>query len=275
MPGFNQEEYVRLAQETVAACTQGKYRAPSGKTVLFQPQLLASIAGTRSIAPGEHLALGSKGQSHTEISVRNMTTLSAAQDLIGRALNPVILNFASAKSPGGGFLRGANAQEEYLARSTALYSCLAGNPMYDFHQLQKDPLYSDHMIYSPAVPVIRDDEGMLLEDPYFVGIISAPAVNASRLDAGRHREIEPAMTGRIARILRLGLAQGHDAIVLGAWGCGVFRNEPALVARWFGKALRGKFRGSYREVVFAVLDQTSQEKFIGPFRKEFGGQIDV
>ena len=56
---------------------------------------------------------------------------------------------ASAKHPGGGFLGGARAQEESLARSSGLYACINGNPMYDHHKAHGDAMYTDYAIYSP------------------------------------------------------------------------------------------------------------------------------
>src|SRR5919108_730072 len=80
--------------------------------------------------------------------------------------DPCCLNFASAKHPGGGFLGGARAQEETLARASGLYASLVGNPMYAFHKAQDDPMYSNYAIYAPDVPVLRTDEGLLLSEPY-------------------------------------------------------------------------------------------------------------
>jgi len=111
--------------------------------------------------------------------------------------HPVLLNFASATNPGGGFLNGARAQEEYLARSSCLYECIRPNAMYPFHLADYDPLYRDFLIYSPGVPVIRDDYGTLLEVPYTIAMITCAAVNASRLAAERRHEIGPTMLRRI------------------------------------------------------------------------------
>ena len=85
--------------------------------------------------------------------VTNETSLSAA-----RRMGPdaACLVFASAKNPGGGFLSGAQAQEESIARSSALYPCqTAAGEFYSFHRRQGDLRYSDRVIYSPHVPVIR------------------------------------------------------------------------------------------------------------------------
>jgi uncharacterized protein (TIGR02452 family) len=86
------------------------------------------------------------GEYATNVEITNETTLSAATRLIQQGLKTVVLNFASATSPGGGFLNGARAQEEYLARSSCLYQCIRHNPMYEYHRTQNDPLYSDYMI---------------------------------------------------------------------------------------------------------------------------------
>src|SRR5207253_843688 len=99
------------------------------------------------------------------------TTLASARRLVAAGQRPAALNFASAKHPGGGFLNGALAQEESLARSSALYACLVGNPMYTFHQAQSDALYTDYAIYSPDVPVFRGDDGALLPEPYLCSFI--------------------------------------------------------------------------------------------------------
>ena len=73
------------------------------------------------------------GIRRTEITVVNETTLTAARRLAMAGNVPVALNFASATLPGGDFLDGALGQEESLTRSTGLYACLLGNPMYDFN----------------------------------------------------------------------------------------------------------------------------------------------
>ena len=165
----------------------------------------------------------------------------------------------------------ARAQEEYLARSSGLYACLRTNPMYAFHCARHDPLYTDYVIYSPAVPVFRADDGTLLETPYTVGMITSPAVNAAALPPERNAEIGPAMWLRILKVLAAGIAHGHDSIVLGAWGCGAFGNDGAEIAELFRQALQENFRGAYRQVLFAILDWSREKRFIGPFQPAFGG----
>ena len=214
------------------------------------------------------------GSYQTQIEVANETTLAAVQRLRGSGYHPVALNFASATHPGGGFLSGALAQEEYLARSSGIYACLAQNPMYAFHRARHDPLYTNYVIYSPEVPVFRADDGALLETPYTVGIITSPAVNASALHSDRQAEIRPAMWLRILKVLSVGVLHAHDSIVLGAWGCGAFGNDSSEIAQLFRKALEENLKRAYRQVIFAILDWSPEKRFIGPFQRVFAGGSD-
>jgi uncharacterized protein (TIGR02452 family) len=256
-------------EEAVAIGEQGEYQAPSGDKVDIKSLVSAAVAGTVTYPPDKPTKDSGKGPHSTRIEVVNETTLSAGKRLIDAGCSAVVLNFASAKRPGGGFLSGARAQEEYLARSSCLYQCIRSNPMYSFHRASYDPLYSNYAIYSPGVPVIRDDNGSLLEQPYTISMITSPAANANRVEPQRRAEIVPAMWRRILKVLSLGIEHGHDCIVLGAWGCGAFGNDGREIARLFHKALSENFRGAYRRVIFAIVDWSSERAFIGPFEEQF------
>jgi uncharacterized protein (TIGR02452 family) len=184
------------------------------------------------------------------------------------------LNFASAKNPGGGFLNGSQAQEESLARASGLYACISPHrAMYEANRRCPSCLYTDHIIYSPDVPVFRDDADALLDEPYLVSFLTAPAVNAGVVRAREPQNatrIEAVMLGRVEKVLAVAAVNGHDALVLGAWGCGVFGNEPEQVAGWFAAHLTGtgRFRAAFRRVVFAVLDRTPGMATIEPFIRQ-------
>jgi uncharacterized protein (TIGR02452 family) len=153
-----------------------------------------------------------------------------------------------------------------------LVACIEGNPMYARNAALRDALYLDDAIYSPGVPVFRDDAGELLAEPYLCAFITAPAVNPGVVlerDRSRWAEVRATMARRVDRVLAIAKLHGHSALVLGAWGCGVFRNEPAQVAGLFAEALAGPFRGAFVEVVFAVLDSSPERRFIGPFEQVF------
>ena len=83
-------------------------------------------------------------------------------------------------------------------------------------------------------------------------------------------EIEDVMRGRIGKVLLTGLHHGHDAIVLGAWGCGAFGNDPRIFARLFKESIDKDVSGAYRKIVFAIVDAWQDRRTIGPFREVFG-----
>ena len=178
----------------------------------------------------------------------------------------MVLNFASPTVPGGGFLAGERAQEEYHCRSSALFACQVGGPMYAFHAQQANALRSDAMIYSPDVPVFRDDEHRKLEEPFRVAFISAAACDARDVAPLDQPKIAGAMGARIVKVLATAQANGHDALVLGAWGCGNFANDPGLIAELFRQALHGPFRGAFRHVIFAIVETDPAQPCLHQFR---------
>jgi uncharacterized protein (TIGR02452 family) len=133
-------------------------------------------------------------------------------------------------------------------------------------------MYTDYAIYSPDVPVFKSDDGDPLPEPYPCSFITSPAVNAGVVRErapGREPEIRAAMARRIDKVLAIMAGHGHDAAVLGAWGCGVFKNDPEVIAELFREALVGRFDGAFARVTFAVLDWSADEHFIRPFREWF------
>lgn len=193
-----------------------------------------------------------------------------------------VLNFASAKNPGGGFLKGAQAQvvfsvldrplsyakylqEESLARSSTLYASLmtnAGQQFYSSHKRDpKNGYYSHAMIYSPRVVFFRNDAGEWTE-PMKVDLIVSAAVNAGvarrHLSNGDESPIALAMKERMARILFLFETKGMRHLVLGSFGTGVFQNRVDVVASLWADLLAvdgARFKQSFDSVVFAVLDE--------------------
>jgi uncharacterized protein (TIGR02452 family) len=214
------------------------------------------------------------GKHPTRITITNETTLAAARRLAQACGRVVALNFASARHPGGGWLSGARAQEESLARASGLVACMADDPMYVRHAQLRDALYTSSAIYTPDVPMFRDDTGQLLDTPYLVAFVTAPAVNAGVVlarDPSRRNAVTTTMRERIAGVLAIAAIHGHIALVLGAWSCGVFQNDPAEIAGLFAAALHGPFQGTFADVIFAVLDTSVERRFIGPFEQAFCG----
>jgi uncharacterized protein (TIGR02452 family) len=210
------------------------------------------------------------------IEVTPETTHAAARRLVENegATRLLVLNFASAKNAGGGFLGGSRAQEESLARSSALYATLqASQEYYDRNRQAGTTLYTDHAIVSPDVPVFREDDGTLLDRPYEVTFFTMPAVNvgALRENSEAIRQVEPTMAGRVEKLLAFAAAEGFEDLLLGAWGCGVFRNDPRTIARLFHEALLGPdaWASKFRRIVFAVYDLTDHGENRVPFEEMF------
>ena len=261
-------------QEVVRILAAGHYTAPSGTRVEIANDVRLGKDATRSIRFDEPLPLSPPRPSGTAtIEVTGETTLAASRRLFERHGDVCALNFASAHHAGGGFLSGARAQEESLARASALYACLEGDPMYAFHASPRDPMYSDWAIHSPRVPVLRDDAGSLLERPWPCSFLTCAAVNAKVVlerDPGRTAEVERVMARRIARVLDVLESAGDRHVVLGAWGCGVFGNDTKAIARLFAEALAAR-EGAFDHVVFAILDTSPEQRFRGPFVEVLAG----
>ncbi|MGL6074802.1 MAG: TIGR02452 family protein [Fimbriiglobus sp.] len=257
----------KMAEETLAALMQGHYTTPSGTVVPLLEMQEAALEGTITYLPDSPLPRIPEARFHTRYSVANESTFEATERLAEAA--PVIaLNFASAKNPGGGFLGGAVAQEECLCRASGLYPTIQSSPMYGVHFSERG-FYTHSAIYSPNVPVLRRDDGTWLEALYRCSFITCAAVNAGIVPKEKSARVRQVMKERIDVVLRLMAGHGYERIVLGAWGCEVFRNHPVTIADLFQEALRARFHGVFAEVHFAVLSRGGDQNF-EPFRERFG-----
>jgi uncharacterized protein (TIGR02452 family) len=209
-----------------------------------------------------------------------VTRLSSVEAIIreNSGLKTAVLNFASAKNPGGGFLGGAVAQEESLARSSSLYASLTKDlTMYQFNRSNTTFLYSDYMIYSPEVVFWMNDAGEFLEKPVSVNVITSPAPNKNAmLQHNRQNEIdriEAVFRQRMDKLFALALHQEVECLILGAWGCGVFRNDPVLVSRYFKEALETKYKDQFRRIVFAIYGR-KDEHMLNAFKQAFEVEVE-
>jgi len=264
-------ERVQVAQDTLNIIKQGHYQHPQAGTVNLQLEIDRCTEQTQLFTPKQLADLKPVPPTHqnTQIEVINETTLAGAKRLYDQQTFQRIgvLNFASAKNAGGGFLGGSQAQEESLARSSALYASLQRCPeYYDYHRRQnKSLLYSDHMIYTPGCPVFKQDSGELLASPYQVDFITSPAPNygaTARNQPDALAQLKTVFIKRIRTVLTLAAHQGCDALILGAWGCGVFANRPQSVAEWFAEQLvkEGEFAQSFRHISFSIPEDSRAPK---------------
>ncbi|MFF3677676.1 TIGR02452 family protein [Streptomyces sp. NPDC002120] len=264
-----------IARENAEILAAGGYRTRSGRQVSLAAALAEAKAGTRIYGPNRVVPDGEvvRGSEPTAVEVTDESTTVAARRLAtgGQAAAPgpdavpvAALNFASARNPGGGYVRGAKAQEEALCRASALYETLLEAPeYYEVHRAERSTFYTDRVIHSPGVPVFRDDRGELLEAPFRVGFLTSPAPNAGtirRQEPQRVAEIPGALVRRAELVLEVAALHGYRRLVLGAWGCGVFQNDPAQVAEAFRGLLAGRFAGVFERVVFGVLDRKPETR---------------
>ncbi|RDG35136.1 TIGR02452 family protein [Streptomyces corynorhini] len=270
-----------IAKETEEIVRTGGYRTADGRDIDLRRAVDAAVAGTRMYGPGpvappprERGTHPRAARAEATVEVTGESSLDAARRLTETGPGAVaVLNFASARNPGGGYLNGAQAQEEALCRGSALYATLRRAPeFYAHHRAEPSPFYSDRVIHSPGVPVFRDDRGRLLDTPYEAGFLTAAAPNAgviARNLPGEVPLIASALAARAERVLETAAGRGYRRLVLGAWGCGVFRNDPATVAGSFAALLTGggRFADRFDEAVFAVLDRTPEQATLMAFRR--------
>jgi uncharacterized protein (TIGR02452 family) len=266
-------ERAAIARETQAIVAAGRYER-DGRTVDIAASVAAARRGSHLHLPDDPaLDLAPAAAGAGSVEVTGETTLQAAARLAADGHTDVAaLNFASAYKPGGGYLNGAEAQEEALARASALAECLVAVPeFYEFHRRQQDPCYSDRVVCSPAVPVFRDDAGTLLAQPHEVTFLTAAAPNAGALaDQGRSADLRSLVRRRAGQVLAAAVLHDQRALILGAWGCGVFRNDPVVVADVFAGLLVDGFAGAFDRVTFAVLDRAPDAPTRGAFADRLG-----
>jgi uncharacterized protein (TIGR02452 family) len=277
---MNRQHRAHIAQETLTILETGAYTLPDGRTISVRADLERACAGTVCYQPEMYAALLAglvtlPKSTNPRIQVLNCTTLAAARMLAAQFPSVACLNFASAKNPGGGFLSGSQAQEESLARASGLYATLRTQPeFYEYHRRLRTSLYSDRVIFSPGVPVFRDDADRLIAEPWRTTFLSAAAVNAGAVRQNEPRQvgrIVPVMEQRTRMVLAVAAARGCEVLVLGAWGCGVFHNDPATIAGVFGKVLAEPiFRGRFKHMAFAIYDRAPQPATFAAFQRLFG-----
>ncbi|MEK7951766.1 TIGR02452 family protein [Luteolibacter soli] len=270
------------AQEVLAILEKGGFTNAAGEWVEIRKEIEEAVSGTCLYRPGDagRLTAAAAGgeagaAARPVIEVTAETTQIAAARLWREGVEQlVLLNFASARNPGGGFINGAKAQEEDLARCSALYACLHPQvEYYERNRSQDSMLYTDHILYSPRVPWFRTRSRDEPGEVFLASVITAPAPNAGQalLRGDTLEEIEEALVRRAGMVLGVARDQGHRELLLGAWGCGVFRNDPGMVAGAFKRWLDGPvFAGAFDRVVFAVYDPTEDQGIYRAFQEVLG-----
>ncbi|MEO1527372.1 MAG: TIGR02452 family protein [Planctomycetota bacterium] len=255
----------RIAQEVLELLDRGHYEVEA-QTIRIAGWQNAARLGTRLYTPSqcEQLRSTPRDGETPSIQVLDATTQVAAQQMAVEGTKTALLNFASARNPGGGFVNGAKAQEEDLCRCSGLYPCLLECMQYfDANRSCDSLIYTDHMIYSPEVPFFKTrGTGDLLAEPFTMSVLTAPAPNSRPFlerEQGDEVDLERAFLRRWQNVCCAAADQGIESLLLGAWGCGAFGGDPEMAARTAEEAIRTHGRG-LDSVVFAIPGKGKQSR---------------
>ena len=231
-----------------------------------------STSAQKLILEGDKLEDQKKGlyEDVANVIVTKKRTFEAAAAYKNQHV--AVHNFASASNPGGGVTKGANAQEECLCRCSGLYFCLNTPAMWDGfykpHRDAHDPIHNDDIIYSPRVTVFKTDTAtpqLLPESEWYdVDIITCAAPNlrnqpSNRYNSGdgnrqvkmKDKELLALHEKKLRRILEVALSEGCETIILGAFGCGAFQNNPEVVALANRNVIKD-YLHAFKNIEFAV-----------------------
>ena len=277
-----------MAKETMEIMKQGYYEPegtslPEGRQINIKEAMDQSVRQSILISPAEGERLlkawrleayeeGRANGSQPETRVENISTVEAVRILAAEGKNDIgVLNFASAKNPGGGFLNGAKAQEESLAVSSTLYPTLiAHEEYYRENRAHRSMMYLDYGIYSPEVVFFRDETFRLTDTPVAASVLTLPAVNMGQvIQKGESvEEAKQVMRRRMKLALAIFAEQKAKHLVLGAYGCGVFQNDPKEIAGWWNELLEEGMGQHFASVFHAVLDRSRDGACIKAFQEQ-------
>lgn len=260
----NKLRLVQIYNDTVQAINNGSYTV-GATTAHIQKQAIATLQQQTALIH-RPTAIASQGPHTTKIRVYEGDTIDITKQLMDAGLNPCALNMANAHHAGGGVAHGASAQEECLFRRSAYFKSLRIDQNPHLNSRVRGNYYVPDLgvIYSPQVPIIRDSKYNFIQ-PYNVSFIASAALDLGKI--AQPANYEQIMKEKIRAILRASHGKGHDSVVLGAFGCGAFRNDPAVVSRFFREVLQElEFKGVFREVAFAIIDDHNAHGNLQTFR---------
>ena len=255
----------RIAAESMQVIEQGFYENEQGRQRL--PEY--NYGEVLCITPEKAEAIRQAAEQHISAGHRPLMLLTDADSFtVAQSLdNCLVMNFANAYHPGGGFLEGCNAQEECLCRESTLYKSIGSAEaakMYDYNKQLHSPAESDYMLISPHVCVFRDVKDNFLPEPFMTSVVTVPALNLRR--QARHipmDEVDRIMKHRIECMLAVAANYGYRDLVLGAWGCGAFGHDPYRVAGYFREVLIDKgYMGFFDGIIFGIMDDGRTNNYL-------------
>lgn len=208
------------------------------------------------------------------------TTFKAAQKYLQYG-KTVVLNFANPHNSGGGVHNGAMAQEECLCRSSNLYPCISNknvfNDYYLYHKDMNHYFFSDRLIYTKGVTVFKDDSDVpqiMPKNEWFnVDVITCAAPYIAKRKYTNKTALKELFKGRIKNIFEAAIDNDVEVIILGAFGCGAFKNSPEVVAKAFHEVIEENNYSSYfKKIVFAIKSNDVNDSNYDAFFDEFFGE---
>lgn len=178
-----------------------------------------------------------------------------------------VLNFASFKHPGGGFINGSIAQEEALCHSSTLYNVLSDDKFkkeYEQNNQQEhlhDGIYEDFGIFSPNIIFTDKDNKTYTANVLTVAAPNKSAYKNRHFSSDDYVDFDNALTQRINYLLHIMKLEHQEVLILGAFGCGVFGNDSYQVATIFKKLLDTEYRDTFKTIIFAIPDDKNMMSF--------------
>lgn len=270
--GYRQN--IRMFKDTMSALGAGGYavgghdvRIPASLAVWREVRVFPASEVQRLVARAEQPAEDGPGGG-CAIEVTMQDSFTAAEDLVRTSSDgsqdekpPLVLNFANPVEPGGGVTRGAQAQEEDLCRRSSLYlsiSSVEAEPYYQENERAHPGLFTHNALLSPHVQVFRASDGTYLGEPFEVAVLTVAAPYVPYTATVTSAELTETIETRVRGMLSIAEGCGYERLVLGAWGCGAFGNDPERVAEAFRGAL-ADFAG-FRIVRFAIPGPSHNHK---------------
>ncbi len=261
-----------IAEENARLIRAGAYTA-GGAVHRFSPRIRDVMVFPQS----RRVMLTAWGSSQRS---RREAKITVAAGDTSEYAGDAVLNFASATTPGGGYLHGSRAQEECLCRETTLYASLTAQdaaPLYEENHAKQSLLYTHTFLVSPHVEIFRRpmEEGYAFLSPDAVrttAVLTVPAPNLAFLPAGFPREkVAKTMQDRIRHFLSGAARLGYRTLTLGAWGCGAFRHDAIDVAADFRRVLIDEhWQSLFDAITFAVYPGGEVGRYnLDVFRKVF------
>ena len=275
---MGREQNAEIFRDTEKFCKKNeKIKSSTSKAATAQKLILE--------ADQVHAGSLDRFSGRAKIVVSKKRSYEAAATYKG--MKTAVHNFASASNPGGGVTNGASAQEECLCRCSNLYFCLNTPAMwegfYTPHRRAHDPLHNDDIIYTPGITVFKSDTAapaLMPEDRWYdVDVITCAAPNLREKPSNAYNsgdgtgsvritdnELSAIHVKRLKRILDVAVAEGDEVIILGAFGCGAFMNNPSVVAL-AAKDVIKDYMNAFKVIEFAIYCSPRDERNYEIFKR--------